>query len=112
MWLCSRSGRCFKSDAEDGQFITAAGLRRGTAKPGGAGRHWSDKAAPVDAFDAKADALALLAALGVAANAVQIVPGGPEFSASRPFGDAAIRPEKHRRLVRRIASARVGGVWR
>ena len=84
-------GQVFKSDAEDGQFVTAAGLRRGTAKPGGAGRHWSDKAAPVDAFDAKADALALLAALGVAANAVQIVPGGPDFlhpgrSATLQFG--------------------------
>jgi phenylalanyl-tRNA synthetase beta chain len=84
-------GQVFKSDAEDGQFITAAGLRGGTAKPGGAGRHWSDKAAPVDAFDAKADALALLAALGVAANAVQIVPGGPDFlhpgrSATLQFG--------------------------
>ncbi len=40
-------GQVFKSDAEDGQFVTAAGLRRGTAKPSGAGRHWSDKAAPV-----------------------------------------------------------------
>ena len=84
-------GQVFKSDAEDGQFIAAAGLRRGTAKPSGAGRHWSDKAAPVDVFDAKADALALLAALGVAANAVQIVPGGPDFlhpgrSATLQFG--------------------------
>ena len=26
-------GQVFKSDAEDGQFIAAAGLRRGTAKP-------------------------------------------------------------------------------
>ena len=84
-------GQVFKSDAEDGQFVTAAGLRRGTAKPGGAGRHWSDKPAPVDVFDAKADGLALLAALGVAANAVQIVPGGPDFlhpgrSATLQFG--------------------------
>jgi phenylalanyl-tRNA synthetase beta chain len=84
-------GQVFKSDAEDGQFVTAAGLRRGTAKPGGAGRHWSDRAAPVDAFDAKSDGLALLAALGVAANAVQIVPSGPEFlhpgrSATLQFG--------------------------
>ena len=42
-------------------------------------------------FDAKADALALLAALGVAAGAVQIVPGGPDFlhpgrSATLQFG--------------------------
>ena len=42
-------------------------------------------------FDAKGDALALLAALGVAANAVQIVAGGPAFlhpgrSATLQFG--------------------------
>ncbi len=72
-------GQIFKSDAEDGQFIAAAGLRRGTAKPSGAGRHWADKAAPVDVFDAKADCLALLATLGIAAGAIQIVPGGPAF---------------------------------
>ena len=84
-------GQVFKSDREDGQFITAAGLRRGTAKPSGAGRHWADKAAAVDVFDAKADVMALLATLGVAANAVQTVPGGPDFlhpgrSATLQFG--------------------------
>jgi phenylalanyl-tRNA synthetase beta chain len=84
-------GQVFKSDEEDGQFVAAAGLRRGTAKPTGAGRHWADKAATVDVFDAKADALALLASLGVAAGAVQVVPGGPDFlhpgrSATLQFG--------------------------
>ena len=33
----------------------------------------------VDAFDAKADALALLAALGVPAGGLQVVPGGPAW---------------------------------
>jgi phenylalanyl-tRNA synthetase beta chain len=84
-------GQIFKTDAEDGQFVAAAGLRRGTAKPTGAGRHWADKAAPVDVFDAKADVLGLLASLGIAAGAIQIVPGGPEFlhpgrSATLQFG--------------------------
>ncbi|WP_374545113.1 phenylalanine--tRNA ligase subunit beta [Rhodoblastus sp.] len=84
-------GQVFKTDSEDGQFLAAAGLRRGTARPGGAGRHWSDKAAPVDLFDAKADVFALFAALGVAAGAVQLVPGGPDFlhpgrSATLQFG--------------------------
>ncbi len=84
-------GQVFKSDDEEGQFITAAGLRRGTARPAGAGRHWADKPAAVDVFDAKSDAMTLLATLGVAANAAQIVPGGPEFlhpgrSATLQFG--------------------------
>ena len=47
------------------------------AKASGEGRHWSGGGG-VDAFDAKSDAMTLLAALGVA-NAVQIVPGGPAF---------------------------------
>ncbi len=88
-------GQVFKSDAEDGQFIAAAGLRRGAAKPNGAGRHWADKASPVDIFDVKADALALLTTLGVAPSAVQIVAGGPDFlhpgrSATLQFGPKTI----------------------
>lgn len=84
-------GQIFKSDEEDGQFVAAAGLRRGTAKPTGAGRHWADRAAPVDVFDAKADCLALLGGLGVAAGAIQVTPGGPDFlhpgrSATLQFG--------------------------
>ncbi len=84
-------GQIFQSDEEDRQYAAAAGLRRGTAKASGAGRHWSDKAAPVDVFDAKADVMALLSTLGVAAGAVQVVPGGPDFlhpgrSASLQFG--------------------------
>lgn len=84
-------GQIFKSDAEDGQFTAAAGFRRGTAKPAGAGRQWGEKLVGVDVFDAKADVLALLSALGIAAGAVQVVPGGPEFlhpgrSATLQFG--------------------------
>ena len=84
-------GQIFRGDGDTDQFYNAAGLRRGTAKVGGAGRIWGSRAAVVDVFDAKADALALLAALGVSANAIQIVPGGPSFlhpgrSATLQFG--------------------------
>ncbi len=70
-------GQIFLGAGENDQRVAAAGLRRGRAKAGGEGRHWSGGGG-VDAFDAKSDAMALLAALGVA-NAVQIVPGGPAF---------------------------------
>ncbi len=84
-------GQIFRSDDENGQSYNAAGVRRGTAKVGGAGRIWGSRATNVDVFDAKADALALLASLGVSANAIQIVPGGPSFlhpgrSATLQFG--------------------------
>jgi phenylalanyl-tRNA synthetase beta chain len=72
-------GQCFASDEPEGQSLRAAGLRRGTARHAGAGRHWSGAAEAVDAFEAKADALALLAALGVPTGGLQIVAGGPDW---------------------------------
>ena len=84
-------GQVFVDDSETGQRFAAAGLRRGTARLGGAERHWSGDAAPVGLFDAKADALALLGALALPTGGLQIVPGGPVLPASGPVGDAATR---------------------
>jgi phenylalanyl-tRNA synthetase beta chain len=72
-------GQIFKGDQPEDQFIAATGVRRALAKASGSGRHWSAPAAAVDAFDAKADALAVLAAAGVTAQALQIAPGGPAW---------------------------------
>ncbi|MGW9329339.1 phenylalanine--tRNA ligase subunit beta [Bosea sp. NPDC055594] len=73
-------GQVFQSDEPEGQLIAAAGLRRGTARLEGAGRHWDGAAKPVDAFDAKADVMALLAGLGVPVGGLQIVAGGPSWA--------------------------------
>ena len=54
-------------------------MRHALAKSTGSGRHWSAKTAAVDAFDAKADALAVLIAAGAPAQALQVVPGGPAW---------------------------------
>ena len=72
-------GQVFLGDGEGDQRMAAAGLRRGTAKAAGIGRHWTGAAGPVGVFDTKADALALIAALGVNPAAVQVVPGGPDW---------------------------------
>jgi phenylalanyl-tRNA synthetase beta chain len=72
-------GQIFKGDQPEQQFTAASGVRRALAKANGAGRHWSAAAAPVNAFDAKADALAVLAAAGIPALSVQVVPGGPAW---------------------------------
>ena len=72
-------GQIFKGDKPEDQFTAAAGLRRALAKPDGAGRDWSRAATPVDAFDAKADAWAVLAAAGAPMAALQIVAGGPAW---------------------------------
>ncbi len=71
-------GQIFLGSGETDQRTSAAAVRRGGAKANGEGRHWSGGGG-VDVFDAKYDATALLAALGVPANAVQVVPGGPAF---------------------------------
>jgi len=72
-------GQIFKGEKPEDQFIAATGLRRALAKPEGIGRHWSMAAKPVDAFDAKADAFAVLAAAGAPMQALQIVPGAPAW---------------------------------
>jgi phenylalanyl-tRNA synthetase beta chain len=72
-------GQLFKGTSEQDQKIAATALRTGTAKRVGGGRHWSDRAGNVEAFDAKGDALALLEALGIATGGLQIVPGGPAW---------------------------------
>jgi phenylalanyl-tRNA synthetase beta chain len=72
-------GQIFKGDSPEEQYTAATGTRRALAKPEGAGRHWSRQSAAVDAFDAKADAYAVLAAAGAPMQTLQIVPGGPAW---------------------------------
>ncbi|MCC6949293.1 MAG: phenylalanine--tRNA ligase subunit beta [Bradyrhizobiaceae bacterium] len=72
-------GQIFAGDRPEDQLTAATTVRRGAAKAAATGRHWSGSAGAVDAFDAKADALAVLAAAGAPVEKLQIVPGGPEF---------------------------------
>jgi phenylalanyl-tRNA synthetase beta chain len=71
-------GQIFKGDRPEDQFVAASGIRHGYASSKGMGRHWSGSAT-ADAFDAKADALAVLAATGAPMQALQIVPGGASW---------------------------------
>jgi phenylalanyl-tRNA synthetase beta chain len=82
-------GQIFQNDQPEGQLMAATGLRRGTAKLEGAGRHWDGAARPVDAFDAKADVMALLAGLGVPTGGLQVVAGGPAWA--HPGRSATLR---------------------
>jgi phenylalanyl-tRNA synthetase beta chain len=72
-------GQIFKGDQPEDQFVAAAGLRHGLARPAGSGRFWTGGNGAADAFDAKADALAVLAATGAPIQTLQIVPGGPAW---------------------------------
>ena len=87
-------GQLFLGPGENDQRIAAASVRRGRAKLDSEGRNWSG-GGPVDVFDAKRDAMTLLSALGVNANAVQVLPGGPSFlhpgrAATLQFGPKTI----------------------
>ena len=86
-------GQIFRGDRPEDQLTAAGGVRRGLAKPAGIGRHWSAPAAEVDAFDAKADALAVLVAAGAPAQALQIVPGGPAWLHPGRSGTIQIGPQ-------------------
>ena len=74
-------GPAFASARPDGQAAVATGIRAGLRGP----RHWSgqDASRPVDALDAKADALAALAACGGAgvnlADTAQVSRGAPAW---------------------------------
>jgi phenylalanyl-tRNA synthetase beta chain len=86
-------GQIFKGDQPQDQFTAAGGVRRGLAKAAGIGRHWSSKAEPADAFDAKADAFAVLAAAGAPMQALQVVPGGPAWFHPGRSGTIQIGPQ-------------------
>jgi phenylalanyl-tRNA synthetase beta chain len=86
-------GQVFRGDAPADQFTAAAGIRRALAKPSGIGRHWSKRDGEVDAFDAKADALAVLVAAGAPAQALQVVIGGPPWFHPGRSGTIQIGPQ-------------------
>jgi phenylalanyl-tRNA synthetase beta chain len=80
-------GPIYLDDTPEGQLLVAGGVRVG-ATP----RHWGQASRPVDALDAKADALAVLTQLGLAADAPQVAterppgttPGARACSSSDP----------------------------
>lgn len=85
-------GQVFKGDRPQDQFMAASGVRRGFASSEGLGRHWSGSA-QAELFDAKADALAVLAVAGAPMQALQIVAGGPAWLHPGRSGTIQIGPQ-------------------
>jgi len=85
-------GQLFRGDRPEDQLIAAAGVRHGFASSGGIGRHWSGSA-PTGALDAKADAFAVLSAAGAPMQALQVVPGGPDWLHPGRSGTIQIGPQ-------------------
>ncbi|ODT71751.1 MAG: phenylalanine--tRNA ligase subunit beta [Pelagibacterium sp. SCN 63-23] len=86
-------GQIFLSDQPEGQHTYASGIRTGTARADGAGRHWSGKAEPVSVWDAKADLAAALDALGVDIDKVQVLPEAAAWSHPGRGGRVALGPK-------------------
>lgn len=68
-------GAQYAGDAPEDQTTVAGGVRAGINH----GRHWSEASGPVSVFDAKADALALLDALGAATANLRITTDAPAW---------------------------------
>jgi phenylalanyl-tRNA synthetase beta chain len=66
-------GPQYADPTPQGQAMMASGIRRGMT----AERHWSKVARPVDVYDAKADALAVLAAVGAPVASLQVAAEAP-----------------------------------
>jgi len=86
-------GQIFLSDQPEGQHTYASGLRTGTATLNGGGRHWSGKAEPVTVWDAKADLAAVLDALGIDIDKVQVLPEAAAWSHPGRGGRVALGPK-------------------
>jgi phenylalanyl-tRNA synthetase beta chain len=96
-------GPQYRDDTPAGQSLVASGIRHGrTAK-----KLWRDAGAPVDAFDAKADALAALAAAGAPVDNLQVTADPPGWYHPGRGGSIRLGPknvlahfgEIHPRLV-------------
>ena len=72
-------GQVFRGEKPEDQSNVAGGVRTGTARMTGGGRHWDGAAKPADVFDAKADALAVLAALGLDTGKLQTARNAPAW---------------------------------
>ncbi|MEQ9520375.1 MAG: phenylalanine--tRNA ligase subunit beta [Parvibaculum sp.] len=71
------AGQHYDGDQPGDQALVAVGIRQGTAGVTGSGRHWQGGAKPVDVFDVKADAVTVLAGLGVKVENLQIAADAP-----------------------------------
>jgi phenylalanyl-tRNA synthetase beta chain len=99
-------GPQYRGPAPGDQRTAAAGVRSGRGAP----RHWAQPPRPVDAFDAKADALALLAGLEAPMDALTVSAEAPPWyhpgrSGTIRLGQAtvvAVFGEIHPRVLREM----------
>ncbi len=71
----SEVGHAYAGDRPEDETLRACGIRQGAA----IAKQWLKGERAVDAFDAKADVLAILEACGMAASTLQVVQAAPEW---------------------------------
>jgi phenylalanyl-tRNA synthetase beta chain len=82
-------GQIYGGDRPEDERVQVAGIRRGMSGP----RHWSAERRPVDVFDAKADALGVLAAIGAPIDRLQTLAEGPGWYHPGRVGALALGPK-------------------
>ena len=82
-------GAAYHDDGPEGQREVIAGLRAGAGVP----RHWSEKTRPLDAFDAKGDALAALEAVGAPVDNLQVSSDAPGWYHPGRSGQLRLGPK-------------------
>ncbi len=82
-------GQAYAGDRPEDETVRVAGVRRGKTAP----RHWDGSGRPVDAFDAKADALAALESAGAQVRSLQVVSGAPDWFHPGRSGTCQLGPQ-------------------
>lgn len=100
-------GPAWRDDSPDGQDLIAAGLRQGNC----GSRHWDQATRGVDAYDAKADAQAVLAIAGAPVDKLQVTTDAPGYYHPGRSGVLRLGPnvlayfgELHPAVLRRLGS--------
>ncbi|MEA3041109.1 MAG: phenylalanyl-tRNA synthetase beta chain, partial [Sphingomonadales bacterium] len=83
------TGQVYAGDRPEDERIHASGVRRGMSGP----RHWQAERRPVDVFDAKADALAVLSLAGAPVDRLQTSADGPAWYHPGRVGSLMLGPK-------------------
>jgi phenylalanyl-tRNA synthetase beta chain len=82
-------GQVYLGDALDEEFVHVSGIRAGETGE----RHWAVQPRAVDVFDAKADLLAALEAVGAPVQSLQTVAEGPDWYHPGRVGSMQLGPK-------------------
>ena len=82
-------GQAYAGDRPQDETLRAAGIRQGRDRD----RHWSGEPRPVDVYDAKADAFAVLAAAGAPSSGLQVVSEAPAWFHPGRSGSIRLGPK-------------------